>query len=221
MKSNLNFINLGQKEYTEVLSLQKQIVSLRIDDKIEDSVIIVEHPHVFTVGRKLASKSNILDKGDVPVVEVERGGDVTYHGPGQLIIYPIIKLDEFEHDLDFYLRKLERITSNVLKKWGIQGHTIKNQTGVWVGEKKIASIGIAVRKWVTYHGVAININTDLEYFHKIKPCGFDGSIMTSFKDITHREFKYDQIIYWIIKECEVEFGGKARFITLDELPAAE
>lgn len=217
MKVKLNFLNLGLKDYVEVLELQRQLVELRIDDKIDDTIIIVEHPHVFTLGRKRSSSDHILEKCDIPTVEIERGGDITYHGPGQLIFYPIIKLPEDEHDLDLYLRKLELITIHILEKWGITAATHKGKTGVWVGEKKIASIGIAVKKWVTFHGVALNVNTDLSYFLKIMPCGFDGSVMTSLKSIIYREMAYEQIIYWMIKEFEIQFNGKAKFVKLEEI----
>jgi len=204
-------------EYKEALELQKKLVELRIEDKIDDTIILVEHPHVFTIGRKLKAEEHITDATGIPIVEVDRGGDVTYHGPGQYIAYPIIKLQADERDLDFYLRKLEKILINTMQKWGIKGIRVKNQTGVWVGDRKVASIGISVKKWVTYHGLALNVSTDLSYFLKIMPCGLDGKVMTSLKDITRRDIKFDDISYYFIKECEVEFLGNSRFVSLNDL----
>lgn len=219
MKTALNFLNLGVRDYKEVLELQKKLVELRIENKIENTIILVEHPHVFTIGRKLKAEDHILEKTDIPVVEVERGGDVTYHGPGQYVAYPIIHLESNERDLDFYLRTLEKIIINTVKKWGIKAQTVKNQTGVWVGEKKLASIGIAVKKWVTFHGFALNVSNDLSYFLKIKPCGLDGNVMTSLKEITTRNLQFEEINYYFIRECEIAFSGRARFVTEKELLA--
>lgn len=204
-------------EYKEALDLQKKLVELRIEDKIDDTIILVEHPHVFTIGRKLKSEEHITDANGIPIVEVDRGGDVTYHGPGQYIAYPIIKLKAEERDLDYYLRKLEKILINTMQKWGIKGVRVKNQTGVWVGDRKVASIGISVKKWVTYHGLALNVSTDLSYFLKIMPCGLEGKVMTSLKNITGRDIKFDDISYYFIKECEIEFLGNSRFVSLTEL----
>ena len=217
MRTTLNFLRLGLKDYKEVLDLQKKLVELRIEDKIEDTIILVEHPHVYTIGRKLKAEEHISNASGIPVIEVDRGGDVTYHGPGQYIAYPIIKLQADERDLDYYLRKLEKILINTIQKWGIKGIRVKNQTGVWVADRKVASIGIAVKKWVTYHGLALNVNTDLSFFLNILPCGLDGKVMTSLKEITKRDIKFEDISYYFIKECEVEFLGNSRFISLEEL----
>jgi lipoyl(octanoyl) transferase len=145
-----------------------------------DALVLVEHPHVITVGRTRGALAHILAAGDVEVVEVERGGDVTYHGPGQIVAYPILLLEEGERDLHRFLRNLEEAMIRTLARWEIAGAREPGKTGVWIeGRRKIASIGIACRKWVTFHGLALNVTTDLGYFARIQPCGFDATVMTS------------------------------------------
>ena len=149
---------------------------------IPDTLILVEHPDTITLGRS-ARQDNIVDAGDVPVFAIERGGDVTYHGPGQLVAYPIFHLREGERDLHRYLRGLEEVTIRTLVDFGVVGTRRPGLTGVWTSDetapRKLASIGVAVRKWVTLHGLALNVNTDLARFAAIHPCGFDAGVMTS------------------------------------------
>ena len=149
---------------------------------IPDTLILVEHPDTITQGRS-AQPDNIIDAGDVPVFAIERGGDVTYHGPGQLVAYPIFHLRESERDLHRYLRGLEEVVIRTLADLGVVGTRRPGLTGVWTADesspRKLASIGVAVRKWVTLHGLALNVNTDLVRFGAIHPCGLDASVMTS------------------------------------------
>jgi lipoyl(octanoyl) transferase len=145
-----------------------------------DALVLVEHPHDITVGRTRGALAHILRAGEVEVVEVERGGDVTYHGPGQIVAYPILLLEEGERDLHRFLRNLEEGMIRTLARWEIAADREPGKTGVWIqGQRKIASIGIACRKWVTFHGLALNVTTDLSYFARIQPCGFDAAVMTS------------------------------------------
>ena len=170
------------REYGEVLRLQQDLVADRQAGTIPDTLVLVEHPDTITLGRS-ARPDNIIDAGGVPVFAIERGGDVTYHGPGQLVAYPIFHLRESERDLHRYLRGLEETVLRTLADFHIAGARRPGLTGVWtVGEntpRKLASIGVAVRKWVTMHGLALNVNTDLARFAAIHPCGFDASVMTS------------------------------------------
>jgi lipoyl(octanoyl) transferase len=154
-----------------------------------DALVLVEHPHVITVGRRQGALANLLRPGEVEVVEVERGGDVTYHGPGQIVAYPILLLGEGERDLHRFLRNLEEGMIRALDRFGIAATREPGKTGVWVsgGARKIASIGIACRKWVTFHGLALNVSTDLAYFARIQPCGFSASVMTSMAAELGRE----------------------------------
>ena len=175
-------VDLGLRDYGEVLHLQQDMVAERQAGTIPDTLVLVEHPHTITLGRS-ARPDNVLDAGHIPVFAIERGGDVTYHGPGQLVAYPIFLLRESERDLHRYLRGLEETILLTLADFRIAGTRRSGLTGVWTAEgaapRKLASIGVAVRKWVTLHGLALNVNTDLARFAAIHPCGFDASVMTS------------------------------------------
>jgi lipoate-protein ligase B len=188
-------VDLGREEYGRARDLQLDIVAARQRGQGEDTLVLVEHPHVITLGRRRGAQANVLHAGDVPVVEIERGGDVTYHGPGQLVAYPIVRLDEGERDLHRFLRNLEEGVIRALADVGIAAGRRAGATGVWVGDsdaaKKIASIGIACRRWVTFHGLALNVATDLAYFERINPCGFDASVMTSASAVLGRPVAVD------------------------------
>jgi lipoyl(octanoyl) transferase len=154
---------------------------------VDDALLLVEHPHVITLGRSRAALGNVLAAGDVEVIEIERGGDVTYHGPGQLVAYPIVSLGAGERDLHKFLRGLEEAVIRALARWDLDAGREDGATGVWLdgrsgGRRKICSIGIACRRWVTFHGLALNVTTDLSYFARIHPCGFEASVMTSMAE---------------------------------------
>lgn len=178
-------VDLQTRDYKETLELQHRLVELRAEARLPDVLLLVEHPHVVTMG-KSAKTENILSR-TLPVYEIERGGDVTYHGYGQLVGYPILDLSSRGKDIRTYLRNLEKILIETLARFGITAQRIQGRTGVWVGEKKIASIGVAVRSWITFHGFALNVSTDLSYFAKINPCGYHSSIMTSMKEQLGKE----------------------------------
>ena len=176
-------LNLGHREYTAVWQLQKRLVSERQRDLIPDLLILVEHPHVITLGRGARAAQNVLAPGDMPIFEIERGGDVTYHGPGQLVGYPVLKLEGAERDLHRYLRGLEECLIRALKSYGITGERRPGLTGVWAAGRKLASIGVAVRRWVTLHGFALNVATELERFRAINPCGLEATVMASMQSV--------------------------------------
>ncbi|MFT3697398.1 MAG: lipoyl(octanoyl) transferase LipB [Kofleriaceae bacterium] len=171
--------DLGSRGYEDVRAYQLELVERRKLDEIPDTLILVEHPHVFTLGRKRESAQNVLAPGDVPVIEIERGGDVTYHGPGQIVAYPIVLLREGERDLHRFLRNLEEAVIKTCDQFGLEAGREPGKTGVWTNGKKLCSMGIACRKWVTFHGLALNVTTDLSYFRRINPCGFDSDVMRS------------------------------------------
>jgi len=180
-----------------------------------DALVLVEHPHVITVGRTRGALGNILRPGEVEVVEVERGGDVTYHGPGQIVAYPILQLEEGERDLHRFLRNLEEAMIRTLARWAIAGAREPGKTGVWVeGRRKIASIGIACRKWVTFHGLALNVTTDLQYFARIQPCGFDAAVMTSMAHELGTSVPLGEVQAALVEELGHTLGR-------DFLPASE
>ena len=170
--------DLGTAEYEPTWELQKQLVAERQEGRGADTLLLVEHPHVITLGRRAGSMGNVLSR-QMPVVEVERGGDVTYHGPGQLVGYPIVRLDEGERDVHAFLRRIEEGLIAACAGLGVAAERRERYTGVWVGERKIASIGVAVRGWVTMHGFALNVSTELARFEAIRPCGMEAAVMTS------------------------------------------
>ena len=178
-------IDLGRRPYLPVLELQRRLVRARIDGEFsEDLLLLVEHDPVVTLGRgtrqtSLPLPEPALRERGFEVVEVERGGDVTVHAPGQLVGYPIIDLQQHRADLHWYLRQLEEAMIRGLDKMGIAADRNPGRTGVWVGGRKIGSIGVHVKRWVTLHGFALNVTTDLRMFNVVVPCGIDGVIMTS------------------------------------------
>lgn len=180
-----NLLDLGLRDYAEIWNLQRKLLDLRVRNVIPDTLVFVEHSHVFTVGKAVAGEVPAAIEG-VPVFRVERGGQWTYHGPGQLVGYPILDLNERQRDIHVFLRNIEETLIRTLAKFGIAGER-GEQAGVWVGKKKIASIGAAIRNWVSFHGFALNVNTDLNYFQMITPCGFPGSTITSMKALLARE----------------------------------
>jgi lipoyl(octanoyl) transferase len=185
VSTRLEVQDLGRRPYGEVLELQRNLCQRRIAGEItEDQLLLVEHNPVVTLGRGTRPESLPLSAADlerrgIPVYQVERGGDVTYHGPGQLVGYPILDLREHREDLHWYLRRLEAGLIAGLDRLGIQAGPNPGLTGVWTRGRKLASIGIHVKQWVTYHGFALNVNTDLSYFDLIVPCGIRDVIMTS------------------------------------------
>jgi len=180
-----SIVELGQQPYRAVWDRQLALVTARQAQEVADTLLLVQHDHVFTLGRSRAAEQNVLAPGDVEVIGIERGGDVTYHGPGQLVAYPIVLLrqEDGERDLHKYLRNLEEAVIRTCARFGLETDREPGKTGVWIGpperRKKLCSIGIACRKWVTFHGLALNVSTDLAYFHRINPCGFDADVMSS------------------------------------------
>jgi lipoate-protein ligase B len=177
-----------------VWALQKRLVARRQKGEIEDVLLLCEHPHVITVGRKLEAAQNVLAPKDMPVFEIERGGDVTYHGPGQLVGYPIVLLRDDERDLHRYLRSLEEALIGVLARFGIEGTRNAGLTGVWAGGKKLVSIGIAVKRWVTMHGFALNVSSDLSRFAAMRPCGLDAAVMASMESVLEKKVPRAEVV---------------------------
>jgi len=172
----LNRFDLGKTTYKEAWDLQKQLVEARTNGRIADCLLITEHEPVITMGRGTETKNllrtpeQLMNLG-VDLFEIERGGDITFHGPGQLVAYPIIDLDNHGRDMHQYLRDLERVVIATLGDLGIDAGIKPGLTGVWADDHKLAAIGVAVKRWVTYHGLALNVSTDLDYFKLINPCG--------------------------------------------------
>ncbi|HZT29085.1 MAG TPA: lipoyl(octanoyl) transferase LipB [Bryobacteraceae bacterium] len=167
---------LGRIGYREAFELQQQLVAGRKEGSLPDQLLLLEHPHTITLGRNghlenLLAGEEGLRRAGVAFHTTDRGGDITYHGPGQLVGYPIVDLREWKRDVGAYVRGIEQVLIDALADFGIRAGRIPKLTGVWVGERKIAAIGVHISRWVTSHGFALNVNTDLSYFHLIVPCG--------------------------------------------------
>src|SRR5436190_1146985 len=175
----LLFKDLGTREFAAALHLQEWLVGQKQRQLREDILLFVEHPHVYTLGRA-GNELNVLSAQGVPVQRTSRGGDVTYHGPGQLVVYPIIDLrSKLRKDVHRYVRNLELSAIRTLEDFGLTAKRRPPYTGIWIENRKIAAIGVAVRRSITYHGLALNVNTDLAYFNRIIPCGLSWADVTS------------------------------------------
>ena len=178
--------DLGLLRYAEALERQSQFVDLRKSGAISDQLIIVEHPHVVTMGRNgrqenLLAAPELLARSGIDFYETDRGGDVTYHGPGQIVGYPILDLREWKRDVHAYVRAIEQVIIDALAGFGILAGREAGATGVWTGEGKIAAIGVHISRWVTSHGFALNVDTDLNYFQYIVPCGLTRPVTSMRK----------------------------------------
>lgn len=169
--------DLGLKEYEEVWKLQRKLVFERSEGTAPDTILLCQHLPVYTIGR--SSKQAVPEGLPYPVHKIERGGDLTFHGPGQLVGYPIIKLSEHGLKPRSYLHALEAVLMEAIRPFGVKAETVKGFTGLWVGRKKLASIGVAVRGGVSYHGFALNVNNSLAPFRLIHPCKLESDVMTS------------------------------------------
>jgi len=178
----MRYIDLGLSDYKEAYKTQCEVRNEVAEGACENTLIVTEHKTVITIGR-IGSEKHIFKTEGIEVLNVDRGGDVTYHGPGQLVVYPIFKLENEARDIRGFLKFLEDVGISFLNKYGVMAETRPGMRGIWVRDSKIASIGIGVKKWVTYHGMAININTDLRPFSFIKPCGIDGVKITSLENL--------------------------------------
>jgi len=185
MSGELGIIGVGRMPYEEALAVQRRLAAARIDRSLDhDVLLLVEHPPVITLGRAskdehlVASREALAARG-IALHEIERGGDVTFHGPGQLVGYPIFDLTGHREDLHWFLRQIEQALIQALAAFGIVSARSEGLAGVWTGGRKIASIGIHVKQWVTWHGFALNVTTDLRYFDLIVPCGIPNVVMTS------------------------------------------
>jgi lipoyl(octanoyl) transferase len=180
MSSEVLVASCGLVPYDDARAAQEVLRAARQEGRIPDVLLLLEHPPVYTLGRGADARFlGVAGDGTVPVVRVGRGGQVTYHGPGQLVGYPILGLRHLRPDVRWYVRTLEAVLIDALGDLGIQARRRDGLTGVWVGPRKIGSIGVAIRRWVTWHGFALNVGADLAGFGAITPCGIEGVVMTS------------------------------------------
>ena len=182
-----NILDLGLSDYNDTWKLQKKLQSKRILGEIEDHLLLVEHPPVFTLGKN-ASKQHIINNSeDVSIIQTDRGGNITFHGPGQLVCYPILDLNHYKRSITWYMRELEQLIIDVLSEYGIKASRKKELTGTWVKDKKIAALGVRISRWVTMHGFSLNINPDLNFYKCIIPCGIKEYGVTSMAKIMGNE----------------------------------
>jgi lipoyl(octanoyl) transferase len=181
----LDVRRLGLVSYEDGLELQRELVEERKADRIPDTLLLLQHPHVLTIGVKKDGRSHILAAPDrlsalgVEVFETGRGGDVTYHGPGQLVGYPILNLDPDRRDVHQYVRDLEEVMIRVCAEYGLDAGRVKGFSGAWIGDEKIGAIGVRISRWITSHGFAFNVSTDISFFNLIVPCGIADRGVTS------------------------------------------
>jgi len=201
---------LGRVEYEDGLRLQEQLVGERQEGRIPDQVLTLEHPHVFTLGRRANAGNILIDaqaqrRFGVQVFESVRGGDVTYHGPGQIVVYPILALPPGRQDVVRYVRDLEQVMIRTLAGFGIEAGQIEGLSGTWVGPRKIGAIGVRMSRWVTSHGIALNVNTDLRYFDLIVPCGIRDHGVTSMQRELGRPIELETVRTALLHELAQMF----------------
>tara|TARA_B100000945_G_scaffold92942_1_gene72582 strand:- start:1287 stop:1928 length:642 start_codon:yes stop_codon:yes gene_type:complete len=193
--------DLGIRSYQEVWDLQKDFQKKRIEKRLDDTLILVEHEPVYTLGKN-ANKNHLLQSRDrsINVYDIERGGDITFHGPGQLVGYPIIDLSYYRRSVSWYMRRLEQLAIDVLKDFGISASRIKGLTGVWVGEEKIAAQGVRISRWVTMHGFSLNVNPDISFYDGIIPCGIFDHGITSMEELLGRSQDMDDVKAMVVEK---------------------
>ncbi len=183
--------DLKRKNFLDTLQIQESLRNKVLKNNTDNYLILVEHDHIYTLGKN-ANSNNILNS-TCEIIQTQRGGDVTYHGPGQLVAYPIINLKKKKIGVKNYISMIEKLISNILIDYNLEPQILKEETGVWVQDKKIASIGIHVTRGVTMHGLAINVNTDLGYFDNIISCGIQGVKMTSLDKELGKKIRMNDI----------------------------
>ena len=229
-------IDLGLIGYAEAYALQKRIVAARKADAIEDVLLLCEHPHVITQGRNgrrehLLATENVLRQKGVEFHETSRGGDITYHGPGQLVGYPILNLGAIRKDVVWYVRMLEEVMIRATAEFGINAERVVEKTGIWVRgthdsnaaagatEEKLGAIGVHISRWVTSHGFAYNVSTDLRYFDLIVPCGISARKATSLEKVLGRAVIRKEAVQPVVRNFGAVFGLEMRELFRDDLLA--
>ncbi|PYT50876.1 MAG: lipoyl(octanoyl) transferase [Acidobacteria bacterium] len=223
---NCQMVDLGLMGYAEAWALQKRLVAARKANAIEDVLLLCEHPHVITQGRNgkrehLLASEHVLQQKGVEFHATDRGGDITYHGPGQIVGYPILNLGAIRRDVVWYVRMLEEVMIRATLEFGITAERVEGKTGIWVryenAEEKVAAIGVHISRWVTSHGFAYNVSTDLRYFDLIVPCGIADSKATSLERLLGRSVRREEIAPRIAKHFGEVFGLELRESSKTEL----
>tara|TARA_B100001093_G_scaffold169472_1_gene162236 strand:+ start:1806 stop:2441 length:636 start_codon:yes stop_codon:yes gene_type:complete len=203
-----NILDLGLSDYNDTWKLQKKLQSKRILGEIEDHLLLVEHPPVFTLGKNASKQHIINNSDDVSIIQTDRGGNITFHGPGQLVCYPILDLNHYKRSITWYMRELEQLIIDVLGEYDIIASRKKGLTGTWVKDKKIAALGVRISRWVTMHGFSLNINPDLNFYKNIIPCGIKEYGVTSMAKIMGNEVpSMDEVKTKMTKHFTKNFVG--------------
>ena len=225
-------IDIGRKSFSDAWDYQEKVFKKIINQKVQNRsknkkietknfLILTEHNHVYTIGKSGDVNNLLIDKDELIKREIEyfkinRGGDITYHGPGQIMVYPIFDLDNFFTDINLYLRKLEEVIIHTLQSYGLKGFTIKGETGVWVKDenglsKKICAFGIRASRWVTMHGLCLNVNPDLSYFDFIIPCGIRDKGVTSLSNIKKEVIDINEVKSILVEKFKLVFKAEINF----------
>ncbi len=214
-------IDIGNTRYSQAWDLQKALQRERIEGTIPDTILLTEHDHTYTIGKSggedhlLASDDELRNK-NISVFKIDRGGDITYHGPGQIVCYPIIDLSSLYRDVHRYLRDLEEVVIRALRHYNIDGYREPDYTGVWVGGEKICAIGVKVSRWVTMHGFALNVNTDLSYFGRIIPCGIFHKGVTSLSQLLDRPVDTEDVKRVVAAELAGVFQTEIEGVSFEQ-----
>jgi lipoate-protein ligase B len=211
----VTLVDLGRLTYTPALEVQRRLAAARREGLTGDWLLLVEHPPVFTLGRghpdpDLRVPRDLVEREGIAIVQTERGGDITYHGPGQLVAYGVIDLRDWGIDVIDYVSGLERAVIAVLSRWGVAGRQAVGRRGVWVGDRKVASVGIHVRRWVTMHGIALNVDMELDQFSLINPCGLRDIEMTTLSREAGSPVRLGAVAAVFVEEFAREFSCTSR-----------
>ncbi len=202
--SILHLIKKGLVPYEEAWDYQRQIHASRLAGEIPDTLILLEHPPVYTFGKN-ADHSNLIDPRDAQVIQSDRGGDITWHGPGQLVGYPIINLEDHQKSVSWYMRNLEEVIIKTLEHHDIKGERVSGLTGVWVGNQKVCAMGVRLSRWVTMHGFALNVRPDMSYFNGMIPCGIKGKGVVSMQELLGNGITVEDVFQPLIQAFQTVF----------------
>ncbi|MCF7825719.1 MAG: lipoyl(octanoyl) transferase LipB [Candidatus Marinimicrobia bacterium] len=203
--SDLHVIKKGLVPYEEAWEYQRQVHARRLAGEIADTLILLEHPPVYTFGKN-ADKSNLINARDAQVIQSDRGGDITWHGPGQLVGYPIINLEDHKKSVSWFMRNLEEVIIKTLQHFDITGERIPGMTGVWVGSQKVCAMGVRLSRWVTMHGFALNVRPDMSYFNGMIPCGITGKGVVSMQELLGSEITVETVAQPLILAFQTVFA---------------
>lgn len=210
MNRIIKYCDLELIDYKEAWDLQYYLHQLRFDNQISDLLLLLEHPNTYTLGKtahieNLIGGKEFLERNKISVYNIDRGGDITYHGPGQIVGYPILNLSQWYQDSHKYLRTLEEVLIKVCNDYNLEAKRVEGYTGVWIDDRKIAAIGIKISRWITMHGFAFNVNTNLELFNGIIPCGISDKSVTSLEKELGRKIPISEVKSIIFQHFKDEF----------------